>query len=130
MRIGGEKVKSLCRERHKSLKALLAEAGVSRTAYYSLLRKNTILPRSVERIARCLAVSPAKLLDDEVQSALDISLGDFSIKVLPLDRIIASKTFLNRQKDRVVLPALKSAAKALAATVSRKTSGKRRRKKP
>ena len=62
--------------------------------------------------------------DEELKTALDISLGGFSIKVLPLDRIIASKAHLNRQKDRAVLPALKSAAKALAEKPDRRTMAK------
>lgn len=68
MRIRGEKLKALCRERHLSLKTLLVNAGVSRTAYYSLMRKDSILPKSVDRIARCLDVSPAGFLDDETDS--------------------------------------------------------------
>lgn len=58
-------MKELCRERNMTLKALLADAGVSRTAYYSLLRKESVLPKSVDRIARCLGVSPAGFLADE-----------------------------------------------------------------
>lgn len=53
--------------------------------------------------------------DDEMKTAVAIQVGGVSIKALPLDRIIASKAFLNREKDRAVMPALKSAAKALAA---------------
>lgn len=47
-----------------SLKALLADAGVSRTAYYSLLRKESVFPKSVERIARRLEVSPVGFLGE------------------------------------------------------------------
>lgn len=61
--------------------------------------------------------------DEELKTALDIPLGGFSLKVLPLDRIIASKTYLNRQKDRAVLPALKSAARALAGKNDRRKGG-------
>ena len=61
-------MKALCRERNLSLKTLLAKAGVSRTAYYSLMRKDSILPKSVDRIARCLDVSPAGFLGDEAES--------------------------------------------------------------
>ncbi len=53
--------------------------------------------------------------DAEANRAISVSLGDFSVRVLPLDRIIASKRFLNREKDRMVLPALKAAAAALRA---------------
>jgi hypothetical protein len=52
--------------------------------------------------------------DEEIKRAMDVSLGRFAVKVMPLDRIIASKTFLNREKDRMALPALKSARKAFA----------------
>lgn len=50
---------------------------------------------------------------DELANTVDVSLGTFSAKVLRLDRIIASKTYLNREKDRMVLPALKAVARAL-----------------
>ena len=53
--------------------------------------------------------------DTEAGRAILVSLGKFSIKVLPLERIIASKRYLNREKDRMVLPALKAAAAALRA---------------
>ena len=55
--------------------------------------------------------------DEELNRAIDVSLGKFTIKVMPLDRIIASKTFLNREKDRMVLPALKSASKIFQGSV-------------
>ena len=61
-----------------------------------------------------LTVHGISEFDEELKTALEISVGGVSIKVLPLDRIIASKSYLNREKDRAVLPALKSAAKALA----------------
>lgn len=48
--------------------------------------------------------------DEELDHTANISLGNFSVKVLRLDRIIASKKFLNREKDRMVLPALNAAA--------------------
>lgn len=53
--------------------------------------------------------------DAEASRAISVSLENFSIPVLPLERIIASKRFLNREKDRMALPALKAAAAALRA---------------
>ena len=47
-----------------TLQHLLKTAGVSRTAYYSLLRKDTVLPKSVGRIAAQLGVSPSVFLND------------------------------------------------------------------
>jgi len=38
-----------------------------------------------------------------------MSLGGVTVKVLPLERIIASKEALNRPKDQRVLPVLKDA---------------------
>ena len=55
----------LCRERDLRLKDLLSRAKVSRTAYYSLLRKESVLPRSITSLAAYLTVSPAAFLDDE-----------------------------------------------------------------
>lgn len=53
--------------------------------------------------------------DKEAESAVRVPLGGFSVNALPLARIIASKRFLNREKDRMALPALKAAAKSLLA---------------
>ncbi len=44
---------------------MLKEAGVSRNAYYSLMRKNSILPRSIHAIAQKLCVPPSSLLTEE-----------------------------------------------------------------
>ncbi len=59
--------------------------------------------------------------EDELANTVDVRLGTFSVKALQLDRIIASKTHLNREKDRMVLPALRSAAKALQSRGGRVT---------
>ena len=61
-----------------------------------------------------LTVHGIDSFEREYANALDVSLGDFSVKVLPLDRIIRSKRFLNREKDRMVLPALRAAARVAA----------------
>jgi hypothetical protein len=45
----------------------------------------------------------------EYARALDLALGDFSIKLLPLERIIASKRAAGRPKDQAVLEALRAA---------------------
>ena len=55
----------MCRERGVTLKELLREAGVSRTAYYAMTRKESVLPRSVLRIAEALGVSPNRFLHDD-----------------------------------------------------------------
>jgi transcriptional regulator with XRE-family HTH domain len=62
MRIEVEKVKSVCAERGISVGELLKRAGVSRNAYYTLARRDSILPRTVQALAQFLAVPEAELL--------------------------------------------------------------------
>jgi hypothetical protein len=61
-----------------------------------------------------LTVHGVGSFEEEYANALEISMGSFAVKVLPLDRIIRSKCHLNRRKDRMVLPALRAAARAIA----------------
>jgi predicted nucleotidyltransferase len=49
---------------------------------------------------------------EEYRDAIDVQVDDFTVKMLPLDRIIASKTVADRDKDRASLPALKAALAA------------------
>ena len=65
MRLGSEKVKSLCAERGISIGELLKQAGVSRNAYYSLARRDSLLPRTVQALANGLAVEESELLTSE-----------------------------------------------------------------
>ena len=53
------------------LQDLLSHAKVSRTAYYSLLRKDSVLPRSITNLAAYLTVSPTAFLDDESAKVRD-----------------------------------------------------------
>jgi len=45
-----------------TLGTLLERAGVSRTAYYSLARRPSVLPRSVHALAGALGLHPAEIL--------------------------------------------------------------------
>lgn len=56
-------------------------------------------------------MSGLKSFDDEYKNAKTVDIGDLKIKILPLERVIKSKTAANRPKDRLVLNALKSALK-------------------
>ena len=62
MRLSVTRIKERCRSRGIGLGQLLSQAGVSRTAYYSLVRKSSILPKSVEALAAALDVFPSQLL--------------------------------------------------------------------
>ena len=66
MRLSAEKIKTACREMGLQLTDALKEAGVSRTAYYSLLRNDSVLPASLLALADRLDVPPAQLLDDGI----------------------------------------------------------------
>lgn len=48
-----------------SLQSFLESAGVSRTAYYSLIRRNSVLPRSVQAMAGMLGVASSAILEEE-----------------------------------------------------------------
>ena len=43
---------------------------------------------------------------EEVPKCVEVLLGRQKLKVLPLDRILASKRAANRAKDRLVIPVL------------------------
>ncbi|MFH1024185.1 MAG: hypothetical protein V1809_12465 [Planctomycetota bacterium] len=53
--------------------------------------------------------------DEEWAGALEIRIGRFRAHVLPLDRIIRSKSVLRRPKDKRVLPVLRDVWKTLQA---------------
>jgi hypothetical protein len=46
---------------------------------------------------------------EEFQNCVEVSLGRQKLKVLRVDRILASKRAANRDKDRLVIPVLEDA---------------------
>jgi len=62
MRFSAERIRELAASRGLSLSALLRAAGVSRTAYYSLVRKKSAFPQSVRRLADTLGVLETELV--------------------------------------------------------------------
>ncbi len=62
MKLDADRIRKACASRGISLQGLLDEAGVSRTAYYSLVRKASVLPHSVGALAGTLGVRPSALL--------------------------------------------------------------------
>ena len=70
MRLSSNKVKRACKQRGLQLKEALDGAGVSRTAYYSLLRNDSVLPNSLLALADFLKIKPAAVLDDTVGPGL------------------------------------------------------------
>jgi hypothetical protein len=57
----------------------------------------------------------------EYARSVEVSLGRFKVKVLPLDRILASKKAANREKDRLTVPILRDTLAAV-----RGANGKKR----
>jgi hypothetical protein len=67
--------------------------------------------------------------DKESKHAIEVPVGGVAVKVLAIERVIASKEAANRDKDRLVLPVLRDAAVAIREEKQRRrTPGKRRRK--
>jgi predicted nucleotidyltransferase len=63
--------------------------------------------KKVELFDIVLTVHGIKTFDEEYKNALDVSLGKYTVKVLPLERIIKSKEYMKRPKDLMALPVLK-----------------------
>ena len=62
VKIDSKKIRELCRERDVSIQDVLRDAGVSRNAYYTLARKDSLLPRSLRAVASSLGVEPDELV--------------------------------------------------------------------
>ena len=62
MRLNHEEAMRIAGEQGTTLTAVLDRAGVSRTAYYSLRRRDNILPRTIRALARELDIDPERLL--------------------------------------------------------------------
>jgi hypothetical protein len=65
---------------------------------------------------------------EEWKRAVKIKLGKVWLKVLPLERIVASKRAANRPKDQRVVPVLENALRVLQTKSKRRTTRGRSRK--
>ncbi len=65
MKIDLKQLKQSCSERGLSLSSMLEAAGVSRNAFYSLARRESVLPGSILAIAEYLQIPPSEFLIDE-----------------------------------------------------------------
>ena len=57
---------------------------------------------------------------DEWKRALEIKVGKLRLKVLPLERILASKQAANRPKDQRVIPVLQNTLRTLQSEAARR----------
>ena len=74
-----------------------------------------------------LTMHGLRSFDREMKDAVNIRVGRMTLKVLSLERIIASKKATNRQKDRLVLPVLKDALTTIKRTAVPRGKRSRRR---
>lgn len=65
--------------------------------------------RGLERFDIVNNIQGLSSFDDEYRKAVDLSVEDFDLKLLPIERVAASKQKANRDKDRAALPALRAA---------------------
>ena len=63
---------------------------------------------------------------EEWKRALNVKVGKLRLKVLPLDRILASKQAANRPKDQPVIPVLRNALLAVQSRRKKRTPHKGR----
>ena len=64
MRLSADAIRRRCEARGVPLSRVLRDAGVSRTAYYSLRRRTSVLPKTVLRLAAALDAPASELLDE------------------------------------------------------------------
>lgn len=65
MRINDDSLKKACKKRGLPLTTVLRNAGISRTAYYHLRAKDSLLPKSIIQLASTLGVRPSEFLREE-----------------------------------------------------------------
>ncbi|OGV70733.1 MAG: hypothetical protein A2283_16555 [Lentisphaerae bacterium RIFOXYA12_FULL_48_11] len=95
MKVSIEKVRRICRKRGITLAQALNRAGVSRNAFYSLARKESVLPVSIRAIAGRLGVKAFEFLDDE-----DVLTSKTSVLMKKVDRIAAKYPGVDRDNVR------------------------------
>ena len=78
-----------------------------------------IAGEGLDRIDLVILCQGLKSFTVEYAKAVNLRVTDFSIKVLPLDRVIASKIAAGRTKDKAVLPSLHAALAARRSTKKR-----------
>lgn len=93
----------------------LAKPGIGEAArsaggvYVARTQPPIIGGEGLERIDLVTHCHGLDSFDAEYERSFGVALGDLVVRVLPLERIIVSKTAANRPKDRASLEALKAA---------------------
>jgi transcriptional regulator with XRE-family HTH domain len=98
MRIDPARLRELAAGHGWTLNALLSRAGVSKTAFYHLLHKESVLPASLRSIAEVLAVLPGAFLTETNPDVAKVR------RILALtDRFVADDPKLDRDNVRLTL---------------------------
>jgi transcriptional regulator with XRE-family HTH domain len=98
MRIDLARLRALAGKRGLSLNALLAKAGVSKTAFYHLVHKSSVLPASLRALAETLSVRPSAFITEANPDVAKIR------RIMALtDRIVAGNPKLDRDNVRLTL---------------------------
>jgi len=98
MHIDLTRLRALAKKRGLSLTALLTKSGVSKTAFYHLVHKSSVLPASLRALAETLSVRPGAFLTDENPDVAKIR------RILSLtDRIVAGDPKLDPDNVRLTL---------------------------
>jgi len=95
----------------------------------SILNPPMFAGGGVELFDIVLTVHGLKAFAEELENCVEVSLGRQKLKVLRLDRILASKRAADRPKDRLVVPVLEDslAASQVSAQRRRRESFPKRR---
>ncbi|MBI5487539.1 MAG: hypothetical protein HY905_09415 [Deltaproteobacteria bacterium] len=99
--------------------AIAAAARVAGGVFAARSNPPMIAGKDLDRIDLVVHCDGLKSFDAEYRHALDLPLRDFSVKLLPLERVLASKQAAGRPKDMAVLEALR------AALAARRAAGRR-----
>lgn len=113
-----------------AIRAALKEVGA---AYVppSVLNPPMFAGGDVELFDIVLLMDGLENFDSEWKNCVNVKLGKFALRVLRVDRILASKRAANRLKDKLVIPVLEDAISALGrkkAVSARRTVAKGRNK--
>jgi hypothetical protein len=108
----------------------LRDSGVAYVAP-SILNPPMFAGGGVELFDIVLRMDGLEPFSREIENCVDVPLGRQRLKVLRLDRIVASKRAANRPKDQIVISVLEDslAAANTSAAVRRKAPGKSARHK-
>ena len=74
MKLDADMARELARRQGLTLSEVLRRAGVSRTAFYSLARRPSVVPRTVTAVARVLGLPPSRLLRETPDVVRDRAL--------------------------------------------------------